>query len=412
MFFGMGGDGLAAYFTPDDMMNLFGAWFRPLLEQGRPLGALVYRVVFAGFGLNPLPYRIVCFLLLAGNLVLLYAVAARLSASRTAGALACLLGAYHAHLADLYYSTDTIYELLCFAFYWGAVLAWTRQRRWLAFGLCAGALLSKEMAVTLPVILAAYELLYRGRAELRRLLPFALLTALFIARALAGRAHFGDFIPHFTWRVMAENWGNFGTDLFYGAFPLTPVRVLLLWAAVAALAALLRTRDAALAVVVIWVGMLPVVFIAPRGFYVAYLTLPGWYLLLARALERATRRVNPALVFAALAIALVPLHAARKEKGRWWVADAHASVRALIDPLRNETLLRGGRVLLVADPYPKDDYLPAFIFWLRYRDETIRVVRLPALPESLEGYDRVYRCTGDRPQNWRFARIDTPRRAP
>ena len=70
VFLFLAGDGLSAYFTPDDMMNLYGAWFRPVLEQGRPLGALVYRAIFAVFGLDPLPYRMVCFLLLAGNLVL------------------------------------------------------------------------------------------------------------------------------------------------------------------------------------------------------------------------------------------------------------------------------------------------------------------------------------------------------
>jgi hypothetical protein len=111
------GDGLAAYFTPDDMMNLYGAWFLPLAGQERPIGALVYRVIFAGFGLNPVPYRVCCFLLLAGNLVLLFAIAVRLSGSRVVGGIACLLAAYHAHLADLYYSTGTIYDLLCFAFY-------------------------------------------------------------------------------------------------------------------------------------------------------------------------------------------------------------------------------------------------------------------------------------------------------
>src|SRR5438105_10862432 len=69
LFLIFAGDGLATYFTPDDMMNLYGAWFRPLAEQDRPLGALVYRCVFAGFGLDPLPYRILCFALLSLNLV-------------------------------------------------------------------------------------------------------------------------------------------------------------------------------------------------------------------------------------------------------------------------------------------------------------------------------------------------------
>src|ERR1039457_842454 len=61
VFLGFAGDRLRAYFTPDEMMNLYGAWFRPLVASGRPVGDLFYRVLFAAAGLNPLPYRIACY---------------------------------------------------------------------------------------------------------------------------------------------------------------------------------------------------------------------------------------------------------------------------------------------------------------------------------------------------------------
>ena len=381
-------------------MNLYGAWFRPLLEQDRPLGALVYRAIYAGFGLNPLPYRVVCFGLLAGNLVLLYAVAARLSSSRTVAALACLLGAYHAHLADLYYNTGTVYDLLCFALYWGAALAWMRGRPWVALALYAGALLSKEMAVTLPVVLAVYEIAQGRRAAWLRLLPMVVVTAAFLLHTALRPESVAAYVPHFSWRTMLENWSNYGSDLFYGAFHLTAGRILLLWAIVAAAAALLRTPDAVVAAVVIWVGLLPVVFIAPRGFYVMYLTLPGWYVLAARVLERATRRVHPVAVFALLAVMLVPLHAARREKGRWWVREAQASVRAVLEPLRRESLRKGARVLFVADPYPENDFLLTFIFRMRFRDDGILVERARTRPPDAWAYDRIYRVSGDGPLNW------------
>src|SRR5215831_16274583 len=86
------GDGLYAYFTPDDMMNLYDSWFRPLVETDRYLGTLVYRGLFALAGLNPLPYRAVCMALLLVNLGLLYRFCVRLTGSREAGALACLVG--------------------------------------------------------------------------------------------------------------------------------------------------------------------------------------------------------------------------------------------------------------------------------------------------------------------------------
>src|SRR5262249_42723875 len=151
------GDGLFSYFTPDDMMNLYGAWFRPLAEADRPLGALFYRAIFAMAGLNPMPYRAGCLLLLLANLGLLYLLCRRLSGSNEIAALACLLGTYHAHLADLYYSTGTVYDLLCgtlylsaLVYYSGGELSWRRNGIFLA--LYVAALGAKEMAITLPAM--------------------------------------------------------------------------------------------------------------------------------------------------------------------------------------------------------------------------------------------------------------------
>jgi hypothetical protein len=66
-----GADGIGGHFTGDDMMNLYGAWSgspaEVLLGQ-RPLGALVYRGLFALSGLPPLPFHLVCFSLLMVNL--------------------------------------------------------------------------------------------------------------------------------------------------------------------------------------------------------------------------------------------------------------------------------------------------------------------------------------------------------
>ena len=122
------GDGLRAYFTGDDMMNLYKAWSKSPAELARenvlfftggyrPLGLLFYRALFALFQLNPVPYRISCIALLLANLALLYAFCVRLTGSREIGALACLMGAYHAHLADLYYNTGAVYDLLCYFFH-------------------------------------------------------------------------------------------------------------------------------------------------------------------------------------------------------------------------------------------------------------------------------------------------------
>jgi hypothetical protein len=399
LFLGFAGDGLTAYFTPDDMMNLYTAWFRPLATQDRPLGALVYRVIFAMFGLDPLPYRIFCFLLLGVNLALLYAVSARLSGSREVGAIACLLGAYHAHLADLYYSTGTLYDLLCFTFYWSAVLVWTRER-WsaAAIPLYLFALWSKEMAVTLPLILLVYDLAWRRAPRWRVLIPMVFITAMFVWRKISGSDRMTvnpSYLPHTDWNTLIRGWQHYMFDLFYGAIQFNALRIVLLWIVLIAIAALLRKREIAVALAVIWAGLLPVIFIEQRGFYVVYLTLPGWYLLIARLVSDGAGRLRiPAravVVFTAVAVALVPLHALRKEKGRWWVAEAHQSVRSVLEPLRRDPLPHAAKVLFLADPFPKDDYILTFIFRLRYLDDECRIDRAKVrAPDYARPYDRVY----------------------
>jgi hypothetical protein len=420
VFLAFAGDGLRAYFTPDDMMNLYGAWFRHLAESDRPVGALFYRTLFTAFGFNPLPYRIACFAILSANLAMLYVLCLKLSGSREVAALACLLGAYHAHLADLYYSTGTVFDLLCFLFYFGALALYIQVREravwWrilvLALYLCA--LGAKEMAVTLPLFLALYDLIYYPPAprfasvlswaarELRRLWPFALLTAAFILYKTTGPARMTanpDYLPHFSWQVLTANWRHYAFDLFYGAIQFTGLRIVLLWAVVLALVLVLRKRDLLFAACVILLGILPVVLIAERGLYAIYLTLPGWYLLVAQSLTAARRRLlpragaaAPAILFLLVAACLVPLHWRQKARGNWWVAEAHESVRRTLQPLRHYDVPRAAKVLVLNDPYPDGDNILLSMFRLTFRDEDIQVrhIKSPSAPPTGDVYDRVF----------------------
>ncbi len=425
IFFGFAGDGLRAYFTPDEMMNFYGAWFRPLLESRRPVGDLIFRGIFAVAGLNPLPFRLVCFALLAANLVLLYLLCRKLSGSSEVGALACLLGAYHAHLADLYYSSDTLYDLLYFFFYFSALLLYiaVRRRGWyrqiLTLALYLLALGSKEMAVTLPVFLALYDLIYDPPArnwkpalawagrEFKRLWLFAVpAVALILLKTVGPLKVIGnsDFLPHFSGEFLINNWRHYTYDLFYGAMLFTPLRVVLLWAVLLAIALLLRKRDLLFAAALILIGILPVALIAERGFYAIYLVLPGWYLFAAETLVATRDRLlpagiaaRPAVLFVVVALCLVPLHWREKPRGKTWVAEAHESVRGTLEPLRSEAVPHGGKVLVLNDHFPKDDHILTFMFRLTFRDEDIQVKRAqtPFVPPPGEAYDRVFTYT-----NW------------
>ena len=412
LFFAFAGDGIRAYFTPDDMMNLYVSWSAPagrLLHNDRPMGAIVYRAMFALFGLNPLPYRVLCFGLLAANLVLLYRLCRRLSGSREVAALACLLGAYHAHLADLYYSTGTIYDLLCALFFLLAFVFYLEGRAtvWVvALYVCA--LASKEMAVLLPAYVLLYEWIWHRNWKSRFVWIAIPITGLYLVWKLTGPMVANpSYAPHFSLHAFLTAWKAYAGDLFYGAIAFSTVKLVLLWAAVAACAAIVRRREAWLAWWIVMLGVLPFIFIEPRGFFVMYLVMPGWYLLAASALVRArdafprwadALAVTPGqlALFAAVVLTLIPLHRAEKPLGDSWVAGAHQQVRTILGTLeaRNPTMPRGGKVLFLSDPYDVDDWILTSTFRLAYHDRNLHVDRVKAdasLADRQGEYDHVFR---------------------
>jgi hypothetical protein len=435
LFFAFAGDGIGSYFTPDDMMNLYQAWSASpagLLHQNRPVGQAAYRVLFGLAGLHPLPYRLAAFALLLANLALLYRLAARLAGSRETAVVACLLGAYHAHLADLYYSTGAIYDLLCCFFALSALVYYIgirqagryadgrQQAAWLALYLCA--LGSKEMAVALPVYVLLYEVLYEKNLGqwLRRGAWFWWLslglTAAYAAVKLAGpRAMTAnpDYAPHFSTHAFFAGWMHYLDQLFYGVIVFNTFRTVLLLAAMLTLALYAHRREMLFGWVMAVAGALPVIFIAPRGLFAVYLTLPGWYLYTASALVQGRdglvrrwprwaaafgARSEQLALFVVLAVVLVPLHERRKPLGMDWVKDNYRQVRSVLEPLdRGGPLPPGARVLFLADPFDPRDWILSNMFRLQYRDRTLQVDRVkdrPELAATAAQYDRVYVLDG------------------
>lgn len=434
------GDGLKGYFGPDEMMNLYQAWFPPigqLLHHDRPIGVLAYRLLFAAFGLNPLPYRIFCFLLLAVNLYLLYRFCKSLSASREAAVIALLLGAYHAHLADFYYTSSAIFDLLCYLFYYlaltryielrrnGIELRWSQVAPILSLYLCA--LGSKEMAVTFPVMVIVFDLLYDEAAEpvrlhwknaLRgwRLLAIAIpLDVLYCLRKTLGAGRMTvnpDYQVHLSLHAWMAAWQHYLGDLFYGLIRFNDVRIVALWLFLLALALLARRREMLFAWFLMLLGAMPVLFITPRGFYAVYLTLPGWYLYggsLIVICRDALRRSLPALasalavrpeqlaLYGVLALAAIPLHLWRKPVGDEWVPAATAQTRPVIEQLRSRypQMRRGSKLLFLSDPCPPHDSILYFLVALLYRDQDVHVDRAKDNPALLTdsvraSYDHVF----------------------
>jgi len=451
IFLSLTADGLHSYFAPDDMMNIYGYWSRSPAElltanlmffrdTSRPMAAIFYYPLFTLFGLNPLPYRVVCLALLLANLLLLYAFSRLVSRSGEIGALACVIGAYHAHLADLYYNVDTIYDLLCFFFYFATFVYYLKIRErdrypsvpavvglWLLY-VCA--LNSKEMAVSLPCLIGLYELVYHPPkytvasirswliCEARLLWPMVPTTAAYLIGKMAGPNRMTanpDYYPYITLRVLTKNWQHYLYDLLYGYIEVDTSWVPLLFASLLSLALAARSRDLVFSWFMITIGALPVVFIAPRGLFVLYVTLPGWYLYAARCLVmlrdwlfrvlKADRLLKPEsgqiALFVGTVALLIPLHLHQREWGRGGLIAAQVAARAVPDQLARTrlTMRRGARVLFLSDPYPVDDWILTFTFRLYYRDKEIEVDRAkvlaarPRAPASC--YDHVFKL-----DNW------------
>jgi hypothetical protein len=416
LFFAFAGDGLRSYFTPDDMMNLYFAWSAPILHADRPVGALVYRGLFALFGLHPLPYRVLAYALLLANLGLLYLFCARVSHSREAAALACLLGAYHAHLSDLYYSTGTIYDLLCFFFLFLAFTYYLEIRDSGAFpswpqtaaltGLLLLAMGSKEMAVSLPVLLVVYETIYhraKGWTRWRFIWIGGGMTALFLiykttgARRMTGNP---DYALTFSIHAIMAACKRYLDDLSYGAVRFNSVKIVFVLVLMLVFAALVRRRELLFAWCFVLLAASPILFIPPRALFAAYVTLPGWYLygatllmmcrdtiMLQFARVAASLHVKPeqASLFLVVGLLLIPLHRIEKPLGNGWVPWSHGTVRTVISGLsRYPEMPRGARVLFLDDPFPKDEWMLTFMFRLFYKDDQMRIDRAQVWPRQAE----------------------------
>lgn len=427
-------DGLRAALTEDDLMNLYKYAEKPTSSvvfdnvffwssAYRPLGALFYLPLYKLFGLNPLPYRIVCFTLLGINLALVYRLCARLANSQEAAFLATFLAAYHAWFVDLYYSSGTIYELLCYGLYLGAFLLYTsiRERGDVArgkelFGVAALYILAldaKEMAVTLPLILLLYELLFRPaglrrpmvwlRNEGRAVWITAAITFVYATGKLLGPDSLVDnsrYELHISAVRFLKTFHLYLNPLLYQDHRFHDSNTVQLLLAMLVIAAVLRSRVLMFAWCWLLVTILPVSFLPHYAAFFEYLPLVGWVLYaatllvtirrkLAGMLPRVPQWASQGLLLLGLTALLAPLHARQSRETLGLFMSVQFPSRDLIRQLSElrPSLRRGARVLFVDDPFPKDTYTLLFTTTLFYRDLSITVDRAPS-PQP--GYDAVF----------------------
>jgi hypothetical protein len=164
---------------------LTGSWLNPnpfLLDYYRPLVILSYAAEFPLFGTWAPGYHLTNLLLLTGCGLGLYALAFRLVPNARLALVVALWFILHPYnyVTASWISART--DTLALLFYLGAVLLWPKRPLW---GLLSatGAIMSKEMAVTVPLILLLLDVTLPGRKNtfgsfrdvLRRYLPLLLL---------------------------------------------------------------------------------------------------------------------------------------------------------------------------------------------------------------------------------------------
>jgi hypothetical protein len=420
------------YLTPDDFLAIYQSWAQPLrtlikanilfflpTDIPRPMSALWYRLLYAVSGLHPAPFKIVNLVILVASIFLTYAVARRLAESRTAGTLTALLLAYHGEAVNLYSDTGYEADVLCYFFYFCAVFVYLRARvenrfpssRELAVccALYVCALNSKELAVTLPVFLLLYELIYHRRDApwswrhgLGILATGVITLALLIGKMLAPISLMNNNVmyrPTITWAQFMKTSLEFTGHLFLRPGFFTPATLILLWLVLAAIAWLSRSHALRFAWLFLMLSPLPVAFIPPRGVAQYYIPRFGWSLyagvLINLGLSAILRRFPSArpvrrhmwagaAVVVLLAAISYPFWRAYQPWNPTSVVMEGEMNRSVVRQLHHlePQLPHDSRLLFLDDPYRPYWYNLTFVARLLYRDRSIVVHRAkPEVPE-------------------------------
>lgn len=431
---------LRAGFGEDEMMNLHSYWFPGALRSirqnfcfwsisypQRPAGALYYLPLYHFFLLDPLPYRVVQISILAATIPIFFYLAALLSGSRAVAFLVTLAMCYHQELANLVFGGSFIYDVLCGLFYFAALTYYVRIREqgvalhagqlaiFLALYVCA--LNSKEMAVSLPVIVFTYEALKCPRPNewkqfaLRNwsvtvpTLIAGLVTAIFIYAKLNSPyslAHLEAYRPVFSWHRFSLTNAHFINELLYDSASGIGRSILVAWPIVFLYA--FWRHDRLLQLMAFWVVItpLPLAFIPARGGAMLYIVLFGWAMIVAGLLKDVIglvgrvlslsaprtvmlRTLTTAVVAVALAL-FTHWQSHRFNRTRDLVSSGQKSLH-VIQALRSLNLqpAPGSTILLKPKTrFYQNGYYPSFVASLVWRDRSLRiyVAGQPQLPQE------------------------------
>jgi hypothetical protein len=386
--------GLAAWFTADDVMNLqalHGLWDRPgwltawdLVNpfggRYRPVGGIFYRVSWHLFGLNPLPYRIACFLFLLAGLGLAWRLIRRHAESWPASVAGMLVMAFHPAMVDLYFNSGTVYDLLAAIFYLLAIWRAPRAGAWEAAAWTWLALQSKEMAATLPLVLFLYLWLVLGRIRWTPVMASAGVVALLLPFKLwsgQGLAANALYRPVLEAPFVLAQYAKYHFELFHLPWQTAPGWLLSFWLLLAVVA--LRWKQPVLLFACcFWItSLLPVCVVPARSMFVLHLPLTALALYVAVLLDRTRLAAVQwcSLGFLGLLMAVTYVH----ESPRAFASSQAASRenRELVEQLKQQQpeLPPFAVLYFSEDPYPPGDWILTFLLRLAYLDPSLRALR-------------------------------------
>lgn len=200
--------------------DLFHALFSPMAQGTiRTLSERAYYMSLSSiFGLNPLPFHVMSFVVMCANLVLLARIARRLSGSRAVGLIAPVLWTVNAASGLTLGLVQLFNQVLCaflilLALWFFLRYTETGNRRdyaaqWVCFVLGFGAL---EVMMMYPFIACAYALLC-ARRYLRPTLPMLAVSAVFAAAHVLfvpamHRASYNMYFDSDLFHTLGRYWG-------------------------------------------------------------------------------------------------------------------------------------------------------------------------------------------------------------
>ena len=289
------------FFSDDDLDNMANAhqagladyavpMLKPSLAENatfRPVAHFYYYVMVRLAGVRFTPYIAGIQFLHLLNVVLIFLLARALGASSIGAGAAALLFAFHAAAVAVYWKPMYVFDLLCATFSLLTIRTYVNGRLAVSLVCFWLALKSKEVAVLLPLVLAAYEIIFE-KHRWKRLAPFFAISGVLGLQALFLNAHRdNDYSLRFTTAAI-------GTCARFYASKLVLGPAWLGFAVVALLLVFFRNRLFRFGVAT-FVTLLLLMLVLPGRLFGAYLYVP--LIGLAIAISSVTRPVWLAAFF-------------------------------------------------------------------------------------------------------------------